>query len=192
MYISPATCQKLFIFGMRVPVRVLFHSTSIDPWVLPWGRARGQNLGSLNKVVYCSLFIQTSLNKEGWALDMFITSTFCVKRSRSLWPYFHAPAILPYTCILKTISWINMILGILVLCDTMIDIIINVGHFDLYFMVQWFWPYILNVIWCMNIIITSQYDLTVDLKVNIGHYDLYFGVQWFYVISWRQLDVWLS
>ena len=43
-------------------------------------------------------------------------------------------AILPY--ILKTVSWINVILGILVLCDTTIDSITNVGHFDLYFMVQ--------------------------------------------------------
>ena len=32
--------------------------------------------------------------------------------------------------------WINVILGILVLCDTTIDSIINVGHLDLYFMVQ--------------------------------------------------------
>ena len=84
MYISAATYQKLFIFGMGVPGRVLFHSTSIDPWVMPQGGARGQNLGCLNKVVYCSLFIQQLLNKEGWALDMFITSTFNVKRSRSL------------------------------------------------------------------------------------------------------------
>ena len=42
--------------------------------------------------------------------------------------------ILPY--ILKTISWVNVILGVLVLCDTTIDIITNVGHLDLYFMVQ--------------------------------------------------------
>ena len=41
-----------------------------------------------------------------------------------------------FAYILKTISWINAILGILVLCDTMIDIIINVDHLDLYFMVQ--------------------------------------------------------
>ena len=47
---------------------------------------------------------------------------------------FYAPAILPY--ILKTISWINVILGILVLCDITIDSITNVGHLDLYFMVQ--------------------------------------------------------
>ena len=65
---------------------------------------------------------------------MFIISTFSVIRSRSLSSYFHAPAILPYS--LKTISWINVILGILVLCDTMADSITNVGHLDLYFMVQ--------------------------------------------------------
>ena len=59
-YNSAATDQKLFIFGMGVPGRVLFHSTSVDPWVMPQGRARGQNLGRPNKVVYCSLFIQTT------------------------------------------------------------------------------------------------------------------------------------
>ena len=59
-YNSAATDQKLFIFGMGVSGRVLFHSTSMDPWVMPQGGARGQNLGHPNKVVYCSLFIQTT------------------------------------------------------------------------------------------------------------------------------------
>ena len=59
-YNSAATDQKLFIFGMGVPGRVLFHSTSMNPWVMPQGRARGQNLGHPNKVVYCSFFIQTT------------------------------------------------------------------------------------------------------------------------------------
>ena len=36
----------------------------------------------------------------------------------------------------KTISWINVILEILVLCDTKIDSITNVGHLDLFFMVH--------------------------------------------------------
>ena len=94
-YNSAATDQKLFIFGMGVPEWVLFHSTSINPWVMPQGRARGQNLGHLNKVVYCSLYKQP-LIKEGWASDLFITSTFSVIRSRSLWPYFHASVILMY------------------------------------------------------------------------------------------------
>ena len=29
---------------------------------------------------------------------------------RSLWPIFHGPVILPYTCSLKTIQWLNIIL----------------------------------------------------------------------------------
>ena len=36
-YNSAATGQKLFIFGMGVPGRVLFHSTFMDPWVMPQG-----------------------------------------------------------------------------------------------------------------------------------------------------------
>ena len=90
------------------------------------------------------------LLKEGWASDMFITSTFSVIRSRSLWSYFHAPVILPY--ILKTISWIYVILGILVLWH----------HHWQHNKCRSPWPlfhgpvilpHILNVNLCMNIII---------------------------------------
>ena len=35
--------------------------------------------------------------------------------------------------------------------DLMYDLKINVGHCDLYFMVQWFLPYISKTVWCMNI-----------------------------------------
>ena len=59
-YDSTATDQKLFIFGMGVPGRVLFHPTSMNSWVMPQGGSRGENLGQPNKVVYCSLFIQTT------------------------------------------------------------------------------------------------------------------------------------
>ena len=52
--------KKLFIFGMGVPGRILFHCTSMNRCVMPWGMARGQNLGQSNKVVYCSLFVQTA------------------------------------------------------------------------------------------------------------------------------------
>ena len=47
-YNSAATDQKLFIFGIGVPGRILLHSTSMDPWIMPQGRARGQNLGCPN------------------------------------------------------------------------------------------------------------------------------------------------
>ena len=59
-YNSAATDQKLFIFGIGIPGRVLFHFTSMNPWVMPQGSARRQNLGHPSKVVYCSLFIQTT------------------------------------------------------------------------------------------------------------------------------------
>ena len=59
-YNSAATDQKLFIFGIGVPERVLLHSTSMNHWVMHQGGARGQNLGHPNKVVYCSLFIKTT------------------------------------------------------------------------------------------------------------------------------------
>ena len=145
----------------------------MNPWVMPRAGARGQNLGHPNKVVYYK-----QLNKEGWASDM--------------WHYFHAPVILPN--ILKTISWVNVILRILVLCDTTIDILTNVGHLDLYFMVQWFCliSWMLFDVWTSLFGVMNQYDQTVDRKINVGHCDLYFMVQWFHVTSWKQFDVWLS
>ena len=59
-YNSAATDQQLFIFGMGEPGRVLFHSTSMNSWVMPKGRAKIQNLGHSSEVVYCSVFIQTT------------------------------------------------------------------------------------------------------------------------------------
>ena len=53
-----------------------------------------------------------------------------------LWPIFHGSVILPY--ILNTICWINVTPGILLPCDPMNDHLLYLGHFDLYFMVQWF------------------------------------------------------
>ena len=47
--------------------------------------------------------------------------------------------------------------------DTTFDLKINVGHCDLYLMVQFE--------------IISQYDPMFDLKLNVGHCDLYFMVQ---------------
>ena len=66
--------------------------------------------------------------------------------------------------------------------DPILDLKINVGHCDLYFMVQWFclisWR--LFDIWTLYFSIMSQYDLMFDLKINVGHCDLYFMVQWFF------------
>ena len=94
-YISAATYQKLFIFGIGVPGRVLFHSTSMNPWVMPWVGLEVRILdASIKKCIAVCLY--KLLNKEGWSSDMFITSTFSVIKSRSLWPDFHAPVIALY------------------------------------------------------------------------------------------------
>ena len=73
--------------------------------------------------------------------------------------------------------------------DPTFDLKVNVGHCDLYSMVQWFclisWR--LFDVWTILFGIMSQYDPKFDLKINVGHHDQYFMVQWFCLISWRRL-----
>ena len=61
--------------------------------------------------------------------------------------------------------------------DPTFDLKINVGHCDLYFMVQWFclisWR--LFDVWTPYFGIISQYDPVFDLKINVGHCDLFHG-----------------
>ena len=106
-------------------------------------------------------------------------------KRRSPWPIFHSPVILPY--ILKTIWCMTIILW-----DYEFHLKIDIGHCDLYFMVQWFclksWR--LFGVWTSYFRNMSQYDTTFDLKINVGHCDLYFMVQWFCLISWRLFDIW--
>ena len=89
-------------------------------------------------------------------------------KCRSPWPIFYGPVILPY--ILKTIWYMNTILW----DYEPYDLKINVGHCDLYFMVQW----VCLMSWRLFDISTpyfgimSQYDLMFDLKINVGHCDL--------------------
>ena len=108
-------------------------------------------------------------------------------KCRSLWPIFHGPVIWPYT--LK-VSWcMNILFWIMNQYDSTYDLKINVGHCDLYFMVQWFcvtsWR--LFDVWTSYFGIMGLYDPTFDLKINVGLCDLYFMVQWFCLIS---LTIW--
>ena len=66
--------------------------------------------------------------------------------------------------------------------DPVFDLKINVGHYDLHFMVQWFYvtSWILFDIWTSYFGIMGQYDPTFDLKINVALCDLYFMVQWFF------------
>ena len=51
----------------------------------------------------------------------------------------HGLVILPY--ILNSIWWMNVILLEMGQCNTVFGLKINLGHSDLYFMVQWFFSY---------------------------------------------------
>ena len=112
-------------------------------------------------------------------------------KCRSLWPIFHGPVIVLYT--LKTISCMNIIIWNYesVWTDTSP---LNVGHLDLYFMVQWFYviSWKLFDIWTSSLGIMGQYDWTIDLKKNVCHCDLYFMIHWFCLISQRLFDGWVS
>ena len=91
---------------------------------------------------------------------------------RSQWPIFHGPVILLY--VLKTIWLINIILWYNE-SDITFELIVNVGHSDLYFMVHWFCfisSRVLDGI-ISSFGIMSQWDMTSDLIINVGHSDLY-------------------
>ena len=84
--------------------------------------------------------------------------------------------------------------GIMSQYDTTFDLKINVGHCDLYFMVQWFYliSWRLFDIWIPFFGIMSQYNVMFELKMFVAHWDLYFMVHWICPLSWRLFDVWTS
>ena len=97
-------------------------------------------------------------------------------KCRSLWPSFNGPVI----CLIfwRLFDVWTSYFGIMSQYDTTFDLKINVGHCDLYFMVQWFclisWR--LFDVWTFYFGIMSQYDRMFDLKINVGHCYLYFMV----------------
>ena len=112
-----------------------------------------------------------------------------VMKWRSAWPIFHSPVILSY--ILKLFDVCTSYFGSMKQYDPTFDLKINVGHCDLYSMVQWF----CLISWRLFDVWTIYYlGLRVGMtqkfyfKINKGHYDPYFMVQWFCLISWRLFD----
>ena len=53
--------------------------------------------------------------------------------------------------------------GIISQYDLTCELKINVGHCDLHFMVQWFLPYILKTVWCMNILFRNYESIWLDV-----------------------------
>ena len=166
---------------------ILWDYESVWPDVWPKNKCR-----SLWPIFHGPVILPYIL-KAIWCVNTIIwdyESVWPQNKCRSLWPIFHGQVILPY--ILKTIWYMNTILWDMSQYSPMFDLKINVGHCDLYFMVQWFclisWR--LFNIWTPYFGIMSQYDPMFDLKIYLGHCDLYFMVQWFCLISWRLFDIW--
>ena len=140
------------------PLRPLFHGSVIFPYILKaiwcinmihwdnesvWRDAWPQNKrGSLLPIFHGSVILPYML-KTIWCINMIPWNNESVwlgawpqNKSGSLWPIFHGSVILPY--ILKAIWCTTWYLGIMSQYDLMLDLKIKVGHYDLYFMVQWF------------------------------------------------------
>ena len=120
------------------------------------------------------------MNTIFWDYESVWHNIWPQNKCRSLWPISHGPLILSY--ILKTIWYmnINTILWDYELVWPDVWPKINVGHCDLYVIVQWFclisWKLFSS--WTSYFGTMSQYDPTSDLKILICHCDLYFMVQW--------------
>ena len=146
------------------------------PWLLTPG-STPQNLGHLSKVFFYFSVMETTYADSWSDMAQPCDMDLWVMKWRSAWPIFHGPVILPY--ILKTIWCMYIILRSMKQYGLAFDLKINVGHCDLYFMVQWLCliPWRLFHVWTSLFGIMNQYDLTHDLKINVGHHDLYFMVQ---------------
>ena len=130
------------------------------------------------------------MNTTLWDYESVWLDVWPKNKCRSLWPIFHGPVILPY--ILKTVWCVNTIIWDYESVWPEVWPEINVGHCDLYFMVQWF-----CLISCRLFDIStpyfgilSQYDLIFDLKIKCRSLWPIYMAQWFCLISWRLFDIW--
>ena len=87
--------------------------------------------------------------------------------------------------VLKTIWWMNIILEMLVQCDTNIDLNLCIYVSDLYFMIKWF----CLISWTNTIIgIVVPCDVKIYLIKCMWASDQHFMVQWFCLAAWRLFD----
>ena len=120
----------------------IFHGPVILPYIL--------------KTIWC-------MNIILWEYESVWPDFWPQNKCRSLWPILHGPVI----CL---ISWRlfdvwTSYFGIMRQYDTTLDLKINVGHYDLYFIVQWicliYWR--LFAVWTSYFGIMSRYNTTFDI-----------------------------
>ena len=100
----------------------------------------------------------------------------------NVWPQNICSTMWPLFCLIswKLFSGWTSYFGIMSQYDLTYDLLIFVGHYDLYFMVHWLCPLCWRLFdaWTSYFRIMSQYDTAFDLEINVGHSDLYLMVQW--------------
>ena len=182
-YILTVWCMKI----------ILWDYESVWPGVWPQNKYR-----SLWPVFHGPVIL-LYIVKTVWCMNILLRNYESVwpdvwlkNKCRSLWPILHVPVILPY--ILKTICVWTSYFWIMSQYDTTFDLKINLGHCDLYFMVQWFYliSWRLFDIWTPYFGIMSQYDPMFGFKIFVPHCDIYFMVQWFCPIFWKLFSGWIS
>ena len=152
----------------------------IDLWVMKWRSAWPIFLGPvilpyILKTLWC-------MNITLWDYESVWPDVWPQNKCRSLTYISWSSDFALYRRLFDV--WTSYF-GIMSQYDTTFDLKINVGHCDLYFMVQWFYlvSWRLSDIWTPYFGIMGQYDPMFDLKIFVGHCDLYFMVQWFCLIS---------
>ena len=93
----------------------------LAPGSLPQGGARGENQGHPRKVLYCFFFYAYPFLRHQLKHQSSIWPSLKCHEVKVIRPIFHDWMILPY--ILKTIWWMNVLLGIMGQCDTKIYLI---------------------------------------------------------------------
>ena len=135
----------------------IFHGSMILPYML--------------KTIWCMYIIL-------WDYESVWPEVWPQNKCRPLWYILWFSDFALY---LEDFDVWTSLFGIRIQYDTTFDLKINVGHCDVYFMVQWFciisWR--LFDVWTWYFGIMGQYDPTFDLKINVCLCDLYFMVQWF-------------
>ena len=142
-----------------------------------WHNIWPQNKWSSNFALYLEDCLMYEHHTSG--LWVIVTHVWPKNKCRSLWPIFHGPVILPY--ILNTVWCMNIILQDYESLWPMFDLKINVGHCDLYIVVQWF----CLISWKLfsGWMTMRRYDPMSVLKIFVADCDLYFMVHWICLIS---------
>ena len=130
----------------------------------------------------CILMTNWCMNIIIWDYESVWPYVWPQNRCRSLWPIFHGQVILLYIfAYIRLFHVWTSLFGIMTQYDPKFNLKINIGHYDLYFMVQQLcvisWG--LFDVWTSYFGIVGQYDLMFDLKIDVGLCNLYFMVQSF-------------